>query len=113
MRMILLVLLVSFLSAGCSVQNKESNSSYPSAVAWNNVLYGYSIEEVSIEEIGKEMGKIKRQVTPMPKKNGDSNDLRIPTGSSFFEIKGKDPNQVIAIKVNDKYFKALKLGPLN
>ncbi|MCK9859351.1 hypothetical protein [Paenibacillus sp. ATY16] len=111
MRMIVLVLIVSFLLAGCSVQNKESSSSYPSAVAWNNILYGYSIEEISIEEIGKEIGKIKRQTTPMPKKNGDSNDLRIPIGSILFEIKGKDPNQAIAIKVDDKYFKASKLGP--
>lgn len=113
MRMIFFVLLVSFLAAGCSDQNKDSNSSssYPSAIAWNNILYGLSIEEVSTEEIGKEIGKIKRRTTPMPKKNGDSNDL--PIGSILYEIKGKDPNEVIAVKVNDKYFNASKLGPLN
>lgn len=49
----------------------------------------------------------------MPKKNGNSNDLRIQTGSTLFEIKGRDPNEVIAVKVNDKYSKASKLGPLN
>ncbi|NIK70787.1 MULTISPECIES: hypothetical protein [unclassified Paenibacillus] len=113
MRMIFLVLLVSFLAAGCSNNGSNSSDSYPSAVAWNNILYGYSIEEVSVEEIGKQIGEIKRQVTPMPKKNGDSNDRRLPTGSQLFEISGKDHNQEMAIKVNGKYFKASKLGPLN
>ncbi len=42
MRMIVLVLIVSFLLAGCSDQNKESSSSYPSAVAWNNINNPYA-----------------------------------------------------------------------
>ena len=48
----------------------------------------------------------------MPKKNGESNDIRIPVGSLLFEIKGADTQDVIAVKVNDKFFKASKFGPI-
>ncbi|MFC5650627.1 hypothetical protein ACFPYJ_16140 [Paenibacillus solisilvae] len=85
-------------------------STYPSAVAWNNLLYGLSIEEVDNKVIGNEIGKIKRQRTPMPKKNGESNEKLV--GSLLFEIKGADTQDVIAVKVNDKFFKASKFGQI-
>lgn len=56
-------------------------STYPSSVAWNNLLYGLSTEGVDNKDIGNEIGKIERQRTPMPKKNGESNDIRIPVRS--------------------------------
>lgn len=87
-----------------------SASSYPSAVAWNNLLYGLSIEEVDFKDIGIEIGKIERQRAPMPKKNGESNEK--PVGSLLFEVKGADSQDVIAVKVNDKFFRASKLGPI-
>ncbi|MDF2650108.1 MAG: hypothetical protein K0Q73_5913 [Paenibacillus sp.] len=86
-------------------------TSYPSAVAWNNLLYGLSIEEVDIKDIGKEIGKIEHQRAPMPKKNGESNEK--PVGSVLFEIKGLDTQDVIAVKVNEIFFKASKLGPIH
>ncbi|MGO4699590.1 hypothetical protein AB4Z50_35790, partial [Paenibacillus sp. 2TAB26] len=89
----------------------NSSSTYPASVAWNNTLYGLSKEEVPIEEVGKEIGKIERKTTPMTKKNGDSNE--VPAGSTLFEVKGKDPHEVIAVEVNDKYVIATKLGPIN
>jgi hypothetical protein len=93
---------------GCS---QPTSSSYPSVVAWNNILYGLSVEEVPIQDIGKELGKIERRsAPPMPKKNGESNDK--PVGSLLFEVKGTDSQELIAVKVNDKYFRASKLGPL-
>ncbi|MDQ8738576.1 hypothetical protein, partial [Paenibacillus sp. LHD-38] len=79
-------------------------------VAWNNLLYGLSTEEVDNKDIGNEIGKIKRQRTPMPKKNGESNEKLV--GSLLFEIKGADTQDVIAVKVNDKFVKASKLGPI-
>ncbi|MDQ8738236.1 hypothetical protein [Paenibacillus sp. LHD-38] len=85
-------------------------STYPSTVAWNNLLYGLSTEEVDNKDIGNEIGKIKRQRTPMPKKNGESNEKLV--GSLLFEIKGVDTQDVIAVKVNDKFVKASKLGPI-
>jgi hypothetical protein len=85
-------------------------STYSNTVAWNNLLYGLSDEEVDNKDIGNAIGKIERQRTPMPKKNGESNEKLV--GSLLFEIKGADIQDVIAIKVNDKFFKASKLGPI-
>jgi hypothetical protein len=87
-----------------------SASTYPSAVAWNNFLYGLSAEEVEIKDIGDEIGMIQSQRAPMPKKNGESNEK--PAGSLLFEINRVDTEDAIAVKVNDKYFKATKLGPI-
>lgn len=60
--------------------------------------------------IGSEIGKIERQRTPMPKKNGESNEQLV--GSSLFEIKGAEIEDAIAVKVNDKFFKASKFGSI-
>ena len=79
-------------------------------MAWNNILYGLSASEVSVQDIGKQIGQIERRMTPMPKKNGDANDK--PVGSLLYEVKGFDANDVIAVKVNDTYFQASKLGAL-
>lgn len=112
MKYLILIMISIAVLTGCS-QNKgaESSSSYPSAVAWNNILYGLSVVEIPIKDIGKDIGKIERRTTPMPKKNGESNDK--PAGSLLFEVKGIDSQEVIAVKVNEKYFKASKLGVLN
>ena len=48
----------------------------------------------------------------MPKKNGESNDIRTPVGSLLFEINGADTQDVIAVKVEDKFFKASKFGSI-
>ena len=85
--------------------------SYPSAVAWNNTIYGLSIEEVDINLIGNEIGKVEHLTSPMPKRNGESNDK--PVGSLLFEIKGIDSQDAIAVNVNDTFFMASKLGPIN
>ncbi len=108
--LILMLLSFTFLT-GCSGNGGKSSSSYPSAIVWNNILYALSAEEVPIQDISKEIGKIERRVTPMPKKNGESNDK--PVGSQLFEIKGIDSNQTIAVKVNDKYHRASILEPVN
>lgn len=87
-------------------------STYPSSIAWNNSLYGLSAEEVNSKDVGNEIGKIERLRDPMPKKNGESNDIRIPVGSLLFEINGADTKDVIAVKVEDKFFKASKFGSI-
>jgi hypothetical protein len=86
-------------------------STYPSSVAWNNSLYGLSTEEeVDNKDIGNQIGEIKRQRTPMPLKNGESNEKLV--GSLLFEIKGANTQDVIAVKINDKFFKASKFGSI-
>jgi hypothetical protein len=111
MKYIILIFLSLAMLAGCSQSMRpETSSSYPSAIAWNDSLYGLSVTEVPVQEIGKGIGKIDRKTNPMPKKNGESNDK--PVGSQLYEIKGKESQEIIAVKVYDKYFQASKLGPL-
>ncbi len=110
MKRLLVILCVLFVLAGCSSMTSNKTGSYPSTVAWHNILYGLSATEVTAQDIGKQIGQIERRVAPMPKKNGDANDK--PVGSLLFEIKGIDVSDVIAVKVNDTYFRASKMGPL-
>ncbi|MCL6604619.1 MAG: hypothetical protein K6T94_17285 [Paenibacillus sp.] len=111
MRHLIIIMVSITLLTGCSLfTGGKTSSSYPYAVAWNDILYGLSTAEIPLQDIGKEIGKIKRIKMPMPKRNGDSNDS--PVGSLLFEVKGTDAEEVIAVKVNDKYFRATKLGPL-
>ncbi len=111
MKYLTLILFSIAVLTGCSQNTAEkTSSSYPSTVAWNNILYGLSAAEVHVKDIGKEIGKIERRIAPMPKQNGDSNDK--PVGCLLFEVKGTDAQDLIAVKVNDKYFRASKLRPL-
>ncbi|WP_152619462.1 hypothetical protein [Cohnella kolymensis] len=116
MKRIIIILCVLTIITACSgkgglISNgSESSSSYPSAVAWNNTLYGLSIAEVPVKDVGKELGRIDRVQSPMPLNNGESNDK--PVGTTLFEIIGKSTQEEIAIKVGDVFFSASKLGPL-
>ncbi|MTI68623.1 MAG: hypothetical protein FH751_00005 [Firmicutes bacterium] len=103
---ITLFLLVVFFS-GCS---KQIQSDYPIAVAWNNIRFAISVEEVSKENLGKQLGEVKRIKEPMPKENGDANFITV--GSKIFEINGIDANDTIAIEYNGKIVKATKIGSL-
>ena len=107
-----LLFFVIVLTGFSSITEEALASTYPSAVAWNNFLYGVSTEEVDTKDIGNEIGKIERLRDPMPKKNGESNDIRTPVGSLLFEINGADTQDVIAVKVEDKFFKASKFGSI-
>ncbi|OCT12041.1 hypothetical protein A8709_29755 [Paenibacillus pectinilyticus] len=110
MKYLLIIVFFIAVLTGCTITHKKTISDYPSAIAWNDKLYGSSAEEVPPSNIGKEIGEIKRKKTPRPSQNGDSNDK--PVGSLLFEITGKDSKDVIAYKVNDTYFKAYLIGPL-
>ncbi|SDX06166.1 hypothetical protein [Paenibacillus sp. CF384] len=106
----ILILFVSVITGIFSFTQGAMATSYPSAVSWNNFVYGLSIEEIDVKDIGNQIGRIERLRTPMPKKNGESNDT--PVGSLLFEIKGVDTHDEIAVKVDDKYYKASPNGPL-
>ena len=103
---ILLCLLLIVGLAGCVAKVGGNNA--PSSIAWNNLIYGPSGTEVSQSELGIQLGEIKRINKPMPVQNGDSND--IPVGSKFFEIKGIDINEAIAIERDGKVYKLINEG---
>ncbi|WP_223068303.1 NisI/SpaI family lantibiotic immunity lipoprotein [Paenibacillus caui] len=108
MRLLLIMLLTIFVLAGCSAQRPEGGS-YPSTVVLNNIQYGLSVEKVTQDKIGNQLGVVKRIVQPMPKENEESNEA--PVGSKLYEIKGIEPNEAIAVEINGEYRKAYKNGP--
>lgn len=106
-----LLFFIAVLTGCTGNQSSSASTDYPSAIVWNDTLNGPSSTELSVNDIGKEIGKIERKATPMPTQNGDSNDK--PAGSALFEVKGTNTQEAIAVKVNDKYFRASKLGSLH
>lgn len=92
------------------IQGTSVNALYPEVVAWNGFIYGLSVETVPVDQLAAEIGQIKRFIKLMPKQNGDSNS--VPEGSQLYEIKDVDQQIAIAVKINDKYNKAYKIGPL-
>jgi hypothetical protein len=108
-RSFLFFLLVITLTACSTTQGSATKGTYPSSVAWNDAIYGVSFGEVPATNIGKEIGEIKHMVVPMPKKNGESNDKL----GKLYEIKGKEAQDKLALKVNGNYLEVHKVGPIN
>jgi hypothetical protein len=104
------ILIICLLSTLMLVGCKSKSGSYPNALAWDNISYGVSAAEVSKDELGKQLGEIKRKKEPMPIENGDANDT--PVGSKLFEIKVVDTKEAIAVEKNGKVYKAIKNDPL-
>lgn len=105
MKVLLGVLLAIVVLAGCSANKDDS---YPSAVVLENIQYGLSVEKVTQDKIGNQLGTVKRIVHPMPKENEESNDA--PVGSKLYEIKEVEPNEAIAVEIDGEYRKAYKEG---
>jgi hypothetical protein len=108
LKLLFTAFLAILLLAGCSSPQPEG--SYPKVVALNNILFGLSVEPITQNKMGNQIGVVKRLVQIMPKANEESNDA--PVGSKLFEIKGIDSSEAIAVEINGKYRKAIKNGPL-
>lgn len=103
---LILCLTSIFILGGC----RKETVIYPNVLAWDDISYGISNIEVSKDELGKQLGEIKRKKQPLPMENGDANNT--PIGSKLFEIKGTDTKDAIAVEKNDKFYKVIKKGPL-
>lgn len=109
-RFLIIIVLILVLFTACS-SNNVSKSSYPAVVAWNYVIYGLSIETVPSDKIGFEIGQVKRTVSAMPEKNGDSNIASV--GSKLYTLKNISTEKAIVVKIDGKYYKAYKSSRLN
>jgi hypothetical protein len=110
MKLLLSIFIMMILSVGCSTQktgDDSTSASYPSAVFVNNILYGLSVEIVTQDKLGIQLGVVKRKVEPMPTENGESNEA--PVGSKIYEIKSVDPSEAIAVEIYGEYRKASKM----
>lgn len=104
---IFILMLFLILLGGCK---KGQMSLYPSVIAWNDSIYGVSVEEVPEENIGKQLGEVKRVKKPVPVENGDANFISI--GSKVFEIKDVDIKTAVAVEKEGKINKAFIQNPL-
>lgn len=86
---------------GCS----STTSEYPYVLIFNNTQYYLTVEKVPQDKIGKQVGEVNRKVDPMPEENEESNFSEY---SKLFEIKGYDPDKVIAVEIEGEYQKAKK-----
>jgi hypothetical protein len=102
----ILILLVVALT-GCA---KKPQGDYPAALTWDNIVYAMERTEVSKDELGEQLGEVKRVKEPMPLRNGDANNG--PVGSRIFEIKGVDTKNKVAYEKDGKTYMAFKIGDL-
>ncbi|BBI34010.1 hypothetical protein [Cohnella abietis] len=111
------LLILAFLT-GCSNQARnipqlskeiQSLDSYPAHIAWDDNLYGISLEEIHQDGLGIDLGIVERFTLEI-KNNGESNIL--PVGSKIYEIVNIDIKESIAVELDGKYIKANKLQSL-
>ena len=102
----ILMLLVVALT-GCATKPQVD---YPAALAWGNIVYGMSRAEVSKDELGEQLGEVKRVKEHMPLRNGDANNG--PIGSRIFEIKSVDTKNRVAYEKDGKTYMATQIGDL-
>lgn len=100
----LIILVLVFFMVGCKQQD---GGDYPAAFMFNESIYLIEMGTPlnSIEKLGDEIGEIKRQIEPFPKKDMDSNVA--PPGSIIYRLQGSDDHTLV-IKINDKYYRSTK-----
>jgi PBP1b-binding outer membrane lipoprotein LpoB len=112
MRKITIVIILTFLFfTGCSKVGKvtevSKQGSYVAALMWNSDIYspGNSVV-ISESSIDSELGRISKQVLPMPKRDGEINDIsNFAVGDKILSIKNIETTEAIAIMSNGKYFR--------
>lgn len=95
-----LTALLVIVLVGCSNKTTE----YPNVIIFNNTQFFLSVEKVTLDKIGNQVGAVKRQVDQMPQKNEESNFTQV--GSKLYKIKGIDPKEAIAVELDGGYQKA-------
>lgn len=107
---LIFIILITGITGCTNALTVSSDSSYPAVVAWNYTVYGLSVETVLQDSVDKEIGEVKRNMNPMPEKNGDSNIAS--EGSKIYKLKNINQQDAIAVDIDGKLYKAYKNWPL-
>lgn len=123
---VLLVLLtgVSVFLFSCSENTtkevkKEQQFTY--TVAFDDNVYGFTNDEVTLDDIDKLIGEASGVVSPRVTKNGqigcNVSECKAPPGTKFYSLKTVDSKEAIAVKVqngknNYLYFKCVFIDRL-
>lgn len=114
-RIVVLLLLFTtiLLFTGCNINNSNNSNKgggvtikYAPTIQWNNTNYTVTSNIVLQDDIGEQIGLIKKNVNKFPKENDEANDY-IKVGTALYTIKNENSSEAIAIKYNNEYLKAL------
>lgn len=103
----LMILFIFILLSGCStstLKNAVFTNVTPSEIKINDKIYFITKEILSNNEIEEQIGKV-TQINAVVSYLETENLYKNP--SKIFKVKGSDIEEVIAIKVNDKIYKAI------
>jgi hypothetical protein len=94
-----------------------SDSKYGYTIALKGIVYGFTIVEVPNEMIMIKIGEGVRVISPKVEKDGDigchgRSECRSPMGRVFYSLRGISPNEAIAVRTNDTFFKCIKIRNL-
>jgi hypothetical protein len=114
---------IAILMLGCSdlKQLSEVSPSYMYTVAFNDIVYGITNEEVGAKQMDHFMGETQGVVSPKVSHNGEMgcrvSECAPPPGNKFYSIKELDPKQTIAIETPRGshtfiYYKCVNIGKI-
>lgn len=106
MKRILVILLIGilFILAGCSQSDTESTGSYAMIVVVNNKEYnGTEAQLDTSKQLEEEISKVikKTNANEMPQENNQSNYF--PVGSKIYSVKGTEDYIIVKNKENKKW----------
>lgn len=102
---LILLFIMMFVATGCiSTASASDKDTYPAVVAWNNFVYGLSLETISPDAAVMVIGEVSTFVDEMPAQNGESNSAQ--AGSTLFKIKDTSFMDAIAVDIDGTYYKA-------
>ena len=106
MKRILVILLIGilFILAGCSQSDTESTGSYAMIVVVNNKEYnGTEAQLDTSKQLEEEISKVikKTNANEMPQENNQSNYF--PVGSKIYSVKGTEDYIIVKDKENKRW----------
>ena len=105
-KIMLIVILLPLIWTACTDKKKTEYPllPYPPVIVWDNKAYVVTEETVAKDQIGEQLGEVKRYINPaeaMPEKNEDSTIA--PVGSKLYKVNGKDVAKAFAVECNSQY----------
>ncbi|REK71735.1 hypothetical protein [Paenibacillus paeoniae] len=104
---VLLFLLPLLAGCGNTAPAEKALLPYPPVVVWDNKAYVVTDKIVLSENVGDQIGAVKRYIDPaknFPERDEDSTSA--PVGSGLFQIQGLNLKQTLAVEWNGVFFQA-------
>ena len=113
---------ISVLLLSCSEQNSKEEKLFTYTVTFNDIVYGFTNEEVALDQIDKLVGEANSGVvSPKVSENVQIGcnvpECAAPPGTKFYSMKSINSKKAIAVKVsrgnnNYLYYKCVYIKKL-